>query len=292
VKELVKRLYKLIPFKRELFLIVRSLVKPSERIYKHLHFQGAFKVRVDDSHAFLLKHYGYQIENEIFWEGLAGGWERVSFGLWIKLAAEAKVVFDVGANTGVYALIAKAMNPSAAVYAFEPMRRIYDKLQENNALNNFGIICVEKAASNRDGAAIVYDTKADHLISVTVGKNIHPPEVKVEEATIEAVRLDNFISQTKLERLDLMKIDVETHEAEVLEGFGSYFERFRPTLLIEIVADEVGERVEELVKGKGYLYFNIDEVSGSIRREEHIRKSDYFNYLLCDDATAARLGLL
>jgi FkbM family methyltransferase len=292
VKELLKRLYKIIPFKRELFLIVRSLIKPSERIYKHLHFQGVFKVRVDDSHAFLLKHYGYQIENEIFWEGLAGGWERVSFGLWIKLAAEAKVVFDVGANTGVYALMAKAMNPSATVYAFEPMRRIYDKLQENNALNNFGIICVEKAASNRDGAAIVYDTQADHVISVTVGKNIHAPEVEVVETPIEVVRLDNFISQAKLERLDLMKIDVELHEAEVLEGFGSYFERFRPTLLIEIVADEVGERVEELVKGKGYLYFNIDEVSGSIRQEAHIRKSDYFNYLLCDNATAARLGLL
>jgi len=280
----------MIPFKKELFTSLKFFWIPRESIYKHLHFQNVFKVKIDALHSFYLRHYGFQIENEIFWEGVAG-WEPASIALWIKLCAQATIVFDVGANTGLYALIAKAMNSQAGVCAFEPVSRVYEKLEENNSLNKYDIICIQKAASNTDGPAIIYDTRTDHVQSVTVGKNMNPPDTEVIPTAIETTRLDTVIEQLGIEQVDLMKLDVETHEVEVLEGLGVYLDLYRPTMLIEILNDQVGQKVENLVTGKGYLYFNIDEVSGSVRRVEHITKSDYWNYLLCNKDTAQQLGL-
>ena len=88
-----------------------------------------------------------------------------------------------------------------------------------------------------------------------------------------------------------MKIDVETHEPEVLDGFRSYLNQYRPTMLIEILNDEVGRKVSSAVQGLDYLYFNINE-KGGIRQVDKITKSDYYNYLLCNSKTALKLGLI
>ena len=126
---------------------------------------------------------------------------------------------------------------------------------------------------------------------MTVNQDTTPAGANVIETKIRIARLDTFIEREKLERIDLMKIDVEAHEPEVLSGMGQYLGQFRPTILIEILHDEIGERVERLVENYGYLYFNIDDHAGTVRQVEHIGKSDFWNYLLCDAATAGELGL-
>ena len=168
-----KVLYSSIPFKKQLFSALKLFWKPDEKVFRHLHFKGVFKVKLDESHAFKLRHYAFQIENEIFLGGIRGGWEKTSIDLWIKLCKNANVVFDIGANTGVLALIAKTMNPNSLVYAIEPIKRVYEKLVANVDLNNYEIRTFEKAASNRNGSAIVFDTPTEHILSVTVNKNLN-----------------------------------------------------------------------------------------------------------------------
>ncbi len=286
----MRLMFRLIPFKKELFTLVNFFWKPPESVYKHLHFKGVISVPVKQSVSFKIIHHGFQIENEIFWAGLSNGWEKESIQLWIKLCEESKVIVDIGANTGVYALVAKALNQDAKVFAFEPVKRVYEKLMANIELNNYDILAYEKAASNSDGTAIIYDTNEEHTLSVTVNKNTREPGTNVIATEIETMTLNSFVRNNALKRIDLLKIDVETHEPEVLEGFSEYLAEFRPTMLIEILTDEVGKRVEKSVSGLGYLYFNIDE-NGGIRRVEHILKSDFYNYLLCSQAMADRLGL-
>ncbi len=210
--------------------------------------------------------------------------------MWISLCGQSQNIIDIGANTGVYSLIAKSVNSDAHVYAFEPVKRVYQKLMENCALNNYDIALYEKAISNSDGTAVIFDTDTEHVYSVTVNKNLSAASTKVKETTIHTITLDSFIRTNKITKIDLIKIDVETHEPEVLEGFSNYLKIFRPTLLIEILTDEVGQRVQELVNGLGYLYFNIDE-RGSVRRVEKIGASDYYNFLLCNEVTARELKL-
>lgn len=291
MKKIFKAIYGLIPFKPWFFFLIKKCMVLPQRIYRHLHFRGVFRVKAAPGLQFKLRHYGFEIENEIFWKGLDQGWEKVSIGIWKQLCPQAKVIFDIGANTGIYSLIAQTMNPDASIYAFEPVDRVYEKLVENCRLNGFPVTCVEKAASNYTGKARIYDTTDAHALSVTVNKNLHDPDRPVIEKEISTITLQQFIEDAGINRVDLIKMDVETHEAEVLEGFGEYLNRFRPSMLIEILNDEVGKKIGDLVAGLDYLYFNIDENKG-IRQVDSISHSDYYNYLLCSKTTAQQLKLI
>ncbi len=274
-----------------MFQLIKIIWKPGPSVYQHFHFLGVFKVPIDKTKKFKIKHYGYQLENILFWEGLTEGWEKESIKIWIKLCANAKIIIDIGANTGIYSLIAKAVSPTAKVYAFEPVSRVFNKLKENISINNFDIIAIDKAVSNFDGIGVIYDTPSEHTYSVTVNKNFCPPGTIVIETKIETITLNSFIKIQNIEKIDLIKIDVETHEPEVLEGFSEYLVKFRPAILIEILNDEIGELINKLVQELHYLFFNIDEKKG-VRQVNRITKSDGFNYLLCTAKVALEIGLI
>jgi FkbM family methyltransferase len=292
MKQVIRSVYKKLPYKKPFFQLLKNYVKPSENVYKHLHFEDDFLVQVDESHSFLIRHYGFELENLLFWKGLRKGWEKTSISLWTKLVKNSDVIFDIGANTGVYSLIAKSLNPQSRVYAFEPVRRVFEKLEYNNRLNNYDIVCFDSAVSNADGTATIYDTVSEHVYSVTVNKNLNAQDIEVVPTEIKVRRLDSLIEEMKIEKIDLIKIDVETHEPEVLEGFGKYLEKFKPTMLIEVLNDEVGEKIERLIEGKNYLYFNLDEKSDSIKKVERITKSDFYNYLICSPEIAKEIKLV
>jgi len=291
MKRVFKLIYRIIPFKKQVYLAIRRVWTPRETIYKHLHFNGVFKVKVDDRAGFEINHHGYQIENEIFWKGLTGGWEKTSMAIWIALCKKSDVIFDIGANTGIYSLVAKSIHPEAEVYAFEPVNRVYSKLVDNNRLNGYNIVCHELAVSNLDGKALIYDTNDDHVLSVTLNKNLRSADTTVIPTVVNTIKLSSIVEKNEMRRIDLIKIDVETHEPEVLQGLEPYLSRDKPTLLIEVLTADIGKQIEEIVDGKNYLYFNIDE-NGGIRKTDSILKSDYYNYLLCQSAIAYSLGLI
>src|SRR5260221_2284824 len=291
MKRVFKLIYRIIPFKKQVYLAIRRVWTPRETIYKHLHFNGVFKVKVDDRAGLEITHHGYQIEKEISWKGLTGGWKKTSMAIWIALCKKSDVIFDIGANTGIYSLVAKSIHPEAEVYAFEPVNRVYSKLVDNNRLNGYNIVCHELAASNLDGTALIYDTNDDHILSVTLNKNLHSAETIVIPTEVNTIKLSSIIEKNKMRGIDLIKIDVESHEPEVLEGLEPYLSRDKPALLIEVLTEDIGKQIEEIVDGKNYLYFNIDE-NGGIRKTDSILKSDYYNYLLCQPAIAYSLGLI
>ena len=289
MKRILKFIYKKIPFKKQLFKIVRSLNIP-QVVYKHLYFKGIFRVKLYDS-SFLIEHHGFQVENDIFWAGLTGGWEKISIQLWIELCKKSEVIIDVGANTGIYSLIAKTVNPKSSVYGFEPVNRVFDKYKNNCELNKYDIHCSEIALSNYDGEAIIYDTNSEHTYSVTVNKNTISKDTDVIETKIRVQKISTFIAENGIKNIDLIKIDVETHEPEVLEGMGEYLKKFQPTLLIEILNDEVGNKVQSLIKDINYLFFNIDEINKPTRVDK-ISKSNHYNYLICTEKIAVELKLI
>jgi FkbM family methyltransferase len=288
LNRLAKRVYEHIPLKQPLFEVLRRTVPVPEPVYRHLLFRGIFRTAVN-GRSFQMHHHGYLVENEVFWSGLTGNFEGVSLGLWIKLSERANTILDIGANTGLFSLVAKTVNPSAAVHAFEPLDRVSQRLRQNCALNGYDVTCVPMAASNRNGDAIVYDLPSDHIYAVTVGKNMNAPGIAVIERPIKTVTLDSYIDAHGLPPIDLIKMDVESHEPEVLEGFRQHLEQ-RPTMLVEVIVEEAGRRVEEIVAPYGYLYFDIDEKKG-LRRMRHIERSSSSNYLLCSEQMSRELAL-
>lgn len=288
MKDTLKAIYGGLPFKREVFGLLRPL-KPPRQLYQHLHFKGVIRVPAEPGRSFKLQHWGYLIENELFWRGL-DGWERVSLRLWGRLARKAVNVIDVGANTGVYALLARCMNAQAGVLALEPLERVFRKLEHNIRLNGYTIHAQCVAASNKDGTAIIYDEPGEHALSVSLNPAYNPHLLGQRETEVPVRTLDGLVEELGWGTVDLVKIDTETHEPEVLQGFRRTLARCRPTLLIEVLDDEVAHRVEAELQGLGYLYFNIDEV-GSPVRVPSLRKSAHFNFLVCQPATATELGL-
>ncbi|MEP1094461.1 MAG: FkbM family methyltransferase [Cyclobacteriaceae bacterium] len=287
-KKFLKKVYCLIPLKQSFLTILKRFYTPSRNVYQHLHFEGNFKVEVTREIEFCIKHYGLVVENEIFWSGIFGGWEKYSLMIWADLCRQAKVVFDIGANTGVYSLLAKAVNNDAEVFAFEPVERVFKKLKNNITLNKFDVHSINKAVSNSNGKAIIYDKNTKHTYSVTVNKDLSEDRASSVEVEIDTVTLDHFIQNEDLDQVDLLKIDVETHEAEVLMGFQKSLARSRPSFIIEILNNEIAEKIEMLVKGMSYEFYNINETTG-ITKVSKLSKSDSYNYLICQHSIAQKL---
>ena len=291
MKKIIKVIYGIIPFKKWLFLFLKTFWSPPKTIYQHLHFKDTFTVTLNPKKYFRIKHYGYEIENEIFWNGIFNGWEKESMKIWAALSEKSNFILDIGANTGVYSLVAKSMNPAAEVFAFEPVNRVYKKLVANAEINSYDIKCYEKAVSNTDGEAVIYDLPTEHTLSVSVNQDLTPTNTTSIPTKIETITLSSFIMENNLTEIDLIKIDVETHESEVIEGFGDLIFDMQPTLLIEILNDEIAQSIEEKIAKIGYLYFNIDENNG-IRRTQHLSKSDFYNFLICKESIAIDLNLI
>jgi FkbM family methyltransferase len=289
MKDILKKIYKWLPFKKQLFMLLSWLPIP-ETVFKHLYFNGLFSVKIADKR-FKLFHYGYQLENEIFWKGLEGGWEKTSIRIWQELSNKSECIFDIGANTGIFSLVSKAINPKAKVYAFEPVDRVFNKLSKNITLNEFDITAVCKALSNFEGKAVIYDLPTEHVYSVTVNENTNPPDRHVIPTEIAVTSLDAYCKQINLQQIDLLKIDVETHEPAVLEGGIEMIRRCLPAMIIEILNVEVAAKVNSILKEFDYLYFALNENDGPVQQKE-ISPHQFNNYLICQLKDARSLNLI
>ncbi|MBU2541426.1 MAG: FkbM family methyltransferase [Candidatus Omnitrophica bacterium] len=250
---LIKKIYELIPFKKQIYSFIKLFWIPPETIFKHLYFKSKIRVKINKT-SFFMQHYGYAIENQVFWKGLEG-YEKTSMDIWIKSCKKSKVILDIGANTGIYSLVAKTINPLAEVYAFEPIPRIFQKLQYNCQLNNYNIYCQPYALSNSNGKAVISNTSAENSYPATLSKNLDYSNSKIVKTTIPTQTLNRFIEEKQLTRIDLIKIDTESHELEILKGFKNLNE-FRPILLIEIFYKDIAQNIKNLLKN--YIYLNAD----------------------------------
>jgi len=157
LKRIAKSLYNAAPFKPMVMRGLRRVWRPPENIYRHLHFQGPISLDLPNATHMRVNHFGNQVENDLFWVGFGNGWEKASLLTWLWLVRDAEVVFDIGANTGIYALSAQATRPRAKVMAFEPVKRIHAKLAANVALNTYPIKAHNIALSDHNGTVPLYD---------------------------------------------------------------------------------------------------------------------------------------
>ena len=137
---------------------------------------------------------------------------------WRASARGARAVFDVGANAGIYSLAALDAEPTARVHAFEPTPEIAAGLRRTAEINGLDRLTVHEAAvSNYDGQAIL--RRCDERVGGNEGMNfIVRDEAGAAAERVVAVRLDSVCERLGIERIDLMKLDVQGAEADALEG--------------------------------------------------------------------------
>jgi len=288
MKESILRLLR--PLRRHTapFHAIRNIFHPGDAIYKHLYFYGPFTVPVSARASFVINHFGYQVENDLFWAGFGRGYERMELRLWRALMPYVEFVADVGANTGVYALAAAALNPRAKIVALEPVSRIYEKLVANLAHNSFNIGAMQIAASDTDGEAVLFDTDDEHNYSASLDATMLEG-AKTLRIPVRAARLDSLFDEIGWPRIDLLKIDVEKHEPAVLKGMRKRLAQDRPIILIEILNEEIGVAVASVVAEFDYRFFAIDATRGLVETKK-LKHQECHNYLLCRSEQWERLG--
>lgn len=223
---------------------------PNKLFYRDLKFEGTFKVRAGKHHSFYMYHHGGTIENETFWKGLFTTWETDTGWIWKQLCKCSDVVFDIGANTGIYSLVARSINPSAIIYAFEPSLHTIEKLRQNNSINRFDIICEQLAVSNENGEQVFFDTPDPNQTSASLS----PDKLKdweghygiIVEYPVKTVTLSKYIEEHAIKNADLIKLDIEMHEPAAIEGLGKYLTLYKPIIIIEVLSDKAGHKLDQL----------------------------------------------
>lgn len=169
------------------------------------------------------------------------------------------VMVDVGAHIGVHALTAAArlrQLGGGAMVAFEPAHDSASKLRAAAARNRLQLTVVEAALGTEPGTA---DLRADPAYDAADAgvRSLHGRGPQVQ--TVPVTTFDAWAAEAHLERLDLVKLDVEGAELEALRGMAGSLGRLRPRALVVEVKQRVlgqagvdGDEVREYLNRLGY----------------------------------------
>jgi FkbM family methyltransferase len=167
------------------------------------------------------------------------------------------VVLDVGANTGFYSLLAAAVDGTVKVHAFEPLPTVLKILRENIRLNGIDekrITVVDKAVGAAGGQGELYVPEDNHgLVEASASLNRGFRDQHSAILKVALVTLDDYVSENGLERVDLVKIDVESMEHIVLQGANKLMTENRPVIFLEILETAACDKLTGIIRQSNYV---------------------------------------
>jgi FkbM family methyltransferase len=225
---------------------------------------------------------------------LYGSWEKESLKIWAELAKISHTVVDVGANTGIYSLLAKNNNPGSVVLAIEPVDINFEVLSMNIKENEFDILAEKVALSDKEGTAVMFMLKdrLNYMTSVNDNRYAGHPEIQgdaqIVQISVPTIPFSVIHTKHHLGKVDLIKIDVEGHEIAVLKAMLQFIEEFKPVILLEVIGEENAVALDTFFRGLGYRFVCIDEINKS-RVVDLLWNNNHHNFLICHDSTIAYL---
>lgn len=201
-----------------------------------------------------------------FWYG-PDAYEPTSMRLWRERATSSRTILDIGAFSGVYALVAAYTNPGCAVHAMEAARRTYGRLLANMQINRLTqrVHCTNLAVSNDRGHETFMRFRGENILGI--GDSFLAKDnvaAQASEERVETIGLDTFCREREIEP-DLVKIDVEGAELLALDGMRDLLAARRAHLLIEVTPKTAPEMANRLSEA-GYTVYRVDERSGDVTR--------------------------
>ncbi len=190
------------------------------------------------------------------------------------------VMFDIGANIGLFSLRLGAELPNLTIHAFEPEPKTQACLQKSIQANQLPNVHLHKEAlSDHRGTATFYVDEQNHG-----GHSLNAEAIREDGNSISSqiqvplVTADEFVTEKNIQRLDLIKLDVQRHEESVLKGALATIQKFRPIVMMECYFDDLDKPEKPLfapfLAAGGYHL--VEPVSGLKIRLESFSSSGVF----------------
>jgi FkbM family methyltransferase len=185
-------------------------------------------------------------------------WQSISDGL-----SAGAVFLDVGAHIGYYSLKASVrVGEGGKVISFEPNPRTLEQLRANIVASHAANVIVEPiAGTDSEQMLTLYDSTSEGNSGASSLALTNADELRRGVLPSYAVRgrpIDQVVSELSLQRVDVIKVDVEGAEYLVLRGLRETLRRFHPKVVIEVVPFQLAamnataEDLVSLMKELGY----------------------------------------
>jgi len=225
------------------------------------------------------------IASRMYWRGIRAH-EPETIDLFAQLVSSVDVVLDVGASTGLFAMVASVINPDVKVHAFEPVPETYDFLVENISVNGLrNIEPIKACITNYDGKISVYPNRTPILPFQTSTRANYQSRLTPREVPSRALTLDSYVAAQHIENVGLLKIDAEASDHTVLEGAKRILERDRANIICEVLYNDTDHLIQNFFEGMDFRYFRI--VNGGLKAmTEVLGDSEYVyrNYLFVHES--------
>jgi FkbM family methyltransferase len=192
----------------------------------------------------------------------SGTYEKAYLRLLSSAIRSGGVFVDVGAHIGIHSLtMARVLGGGGSVISFEAAADTAEGLRTCVRRNSITNISVQQVAlGDHTGTVELHSDDERFEIADAAVRSVHGPGKVVE--TVKVRTLDDWVEANGLEKLDVMKIDVEGEELAVLRGAKSTIGRFQPRLIgIEIR--------DYLLRQAGVSEPELRELLAELGYEEH-----------------------
>jgi FkbM family methyltransferase len=187
-----------------------------------------------------------------------------------QILSQGMTFIDAGACCGIYTLAAsKMVGQQGRVIAFEPSSRVFRVLRKNIELNGLtNVLACPLALTEKKGKAWLYhhsNTGCDSL-----GRD-HSFTESAEVIATES--LDDVLQETSVDRVDVIKVDVQGTEELVLRGANRMLNSQHPIVIFEVYREGTvplglsPDGAWEFLDSLGYEFFVVDRC-GALRREK------------------------
>lgn len=147
------------------------------------------------------------------------------FGDQVRLLAGApvEVIFDLGASEGLTAQTYRSLFPDATIYSFEPTDSCFQILSDRFRGDN-KVVPVHAAVGREDGTATLFLNSFDQtnsLLPAAPGseKLVGASLSNVGTQPVPVISLESFCRERGIDKVDLLKMDIQGFEINALRGF-------------------------------------------------------------------------
>ncbi|MEX3991336.1 FkbM family methyltransferase [Paraburkholderia sp. EG286A] len=179
------------------------------------------------------KHYSISADQD-YWKHLGVRFEPNTTALLQCLSSDDSRILDIGANVGMTGILFGQLAARGKVAAIEPVPGAFRLLESNLASAGYqNVSTFNFALGNAEGEVVMQGNPNNLSGSFVVSAHSINDGFHFRQA-VKLHKLDGVFDTLGLDRLDLVKIDVEGYELDVLEGAARTLARYRPIVTLEM----------------------------------------------------------